>query len=303
MMRSNIGGLARLLCGLALTISTEGLSQTRSSATWAAEFYNHYRTIPDLTYRTVAGRELKLDVYQRSDLTGPAPTLFFVHGGGWVHQSKADVLGNILPWLEMGWTVVNVDYRIASQARAPAAAEDCRCALRWVAQHAKEYQFDLDRLVISGASAGAGLALLTAMAPDSAGLDGDGSPGPLPRPSAIVSLSGITDVAELMDTPNGVAWLPPGPERAEIARRVSPITYVRAGLPPILSIHGAADQFVPYQSAVRFHAALTKAGVPNQLFSIPGGQHGGYSAGTNVRIYEVIRAFLAEQHLAAPETP
>jgi dipeptidyl aminopeptidase/acylaminoacyl peptidase len=60
---------------------------------------------------------------------------------------------------------------------------------------------------------------------------------------------------------------------------------------------------VPYQSAVRFHAALTKAGVPNQLFPIPGGKHGGYAPETNVRIYEVIRAFLAEHHVAGPEKP
>ena len=290
-------------CFGALGVTAPGASgrPSPSSARWAAEFYNHYRTIADVTYKTVGGTDLKLDIYQRSDLAGPVPTLFFVHGGGWVHQSRADVLGNILPWLEMGWTVVNVDYRIANVARAPAAAEDCRCALHWVGQHAREYQFDLDRLVISGASAGGELALLCGMAPANAGLDADFPGEPLPRPAAMVSLSGITDVVELQDTPNGVAWLPRGPERTEIARQVSPVTYVRAGLPPILTIHGDADQAVPYASAVRFHAALSKVGVPNQLFTIPGGMHGGYPAETNVRIYEVIRAFLAEHHLTVSE--
>ncbi len=42
----------------------------------------------------------------------------------------------------MGMNVVNVEYRLARIAQAPAAVEDCRCALRWVIQHAREYGID-----------------------------------------------------------------------------------------------------------------------------------------------------------------
>ena len=41
-------------------------------------------------------------------------------------------------YLAMGMNVVNVEYRLARTASAPAAVEDCRCALRWVIQHAKD---------------------------------------------------------------------------------------------------------------------------------------------------------------------
>jgi acetyl esterase/lipase len=54
---------------------------------------------------------------------------------------------------------------------APAAVEDCRCALRWVIQNAKQYGIDPDSLVITGGSAGGHLALITAMLPESAGLE------------------------------------------------------------------------------------------------------------------------------------
>src|SRR5438477_2170677 len=46
------------------------------------------------------------------------------------------------PYLEMGWAVVNVEYRLARASLAPAAVEDCRCALRWVIKNAKDYNFD-----------------------------------------------------------------------------------------------------------------------------------------------------------------
>ncbi|MDE3198966.1 MAG: prolyl oligopeptidase family serine peptidase, partial [Acidobacteriota bacterium] len=82
-----------------------------------------------------------------------------------------------------------------------------------------------------------------------------------------------------------------------IAKRVSPLEYVRAGLPPILMIHGDADPTVPYQHSVRLKAALDKAGVPNELFTVPGGHHGGFSAEQNVQVYHAIAAFLKKQGL------
>jgi acetyl esterase/lipase len=80
---------------------------------------------------------------------------------------------------------------------------------------------------------------------------------------------GITDVSDVLDDPDmkdyAVAWLGKQPGRDEIARRVSPLTYVRPGLPPILTIHGSADLTVPYSHAVRLHEALDMVGVPLSL--------------------------------------
>ena len=57
----------------------------------------------------------------------------------------------------------------------------------------------------------------------------------------------------------------------DVARRVSPLTYVRSGLPPILTIHGDADPTVPYQHAVRLGQELDNVGVANELHTVPGG--------------------------------
>ena len=56
------------------------------------------------------------------------------------------------------------------------------------------------------------------------------------------------------------------------------MTYVRAGLPPILSIQGDADPIVPYSQNTRLRDALTKAGHANELVTIPGGGHGNFNA-------------------------
>jgi acetyl esterase/lipase len=244
--------------------------------------------------------EVRLDIYQRNQTT-PQPTLIFMHGGFWAAGSKETSLMSLIPWFEMGWNVVNVEYRLARVALAPAAVEDCMCALRYLATNAKTYNIDLTRLVLSGESAGGHLSLTTGIIPESAGLDRGCAGAPLPKPAAIINRYGITDVSDVIDGPHkanlAAQWVGSLPNRDEIAHRVSPLTYVRAGLPPILTIHGDADPMVPYQHAVRLHQALTKVNVPNQLLTIPGGKHGGFTAEERAHIYVTIREFLAKNGL------
>lgn len=281
--------------------SASAIGQLSPAASWAAHAANEYQVSPNLTYLTASNYELKLDIYKRRDTAGPQPTLIFIHGGGWVNGTKEQSLMAVMPWFEMGWNVVNVEYRLGKVALAPAAVEDCLCALRYIAAQAKTYDIDTTRLVVTGESAGGHLALTTGMIPESAGLDRQCPGAPLPKVAAIIDWYGIVDVNDLLDGDNrksyAVQWLGSLPNRDEVARRVSPMTYVRPGLPPVLAIQGDADPTVPYQHSVRLTAALTKAGVANQLVTIPGGKHGGFTPDERTRIYVAIREFLAKNGL------
>ena len=291
-------------------IPTRADAQTSESERSFVQVASGYRLSPNITYLRASGVDLKLDVYQPRAMTNPNPTLIYFHGGGWTNGSKESSALTFLPYLEMGWTVVNVEYRLADVAKAPAAVEDCRCALRWIYRNAEQYNFDLDKLVVTGNSAGGHLALTTGMLPESAGLDRQ-CPGNRRRTwstgatsteelkvAAIINWYGITDVVERMTGPPGAsgsfteAWLGSPTDREAIATRVSPLTYVRAGLPPILSIHGDADPIAPYSQATRLHEALDGAGVPNELVTVPGGGHGGFTMSESVRIFAAIREFL-----------
>jgi len=260
-----------------------------------------YRVTPNITYLTANNFEAKLDVYARSDVTTPQPTMIWIHGGGWTGGNKEGATFSLLPYMEMGWNVVNVEYRLARISPAPAAVEDCLCALRWIVRNAKQYNFDTGKLVVSGGSAGGHLALTTAMIPASAGLDRECPGTEELKVAAVVDWYGITDVADLLDGANmktyAVQWLGSMPNRVEVAKRVSPLTYVRAGLPPIISIQGDMDPVVPYSHSVRLQDALKKVGVDGQLVTIAGGKHGGFTRAENQRAYEAIKAFLAKHGL------
>jgi acetyl esterase/lipase len=281
-------------------------AQLSEAAAWTANVANQYRVVPGVTYLTANNWEAKLDVYAVRNAAQPTPTLIYIHGGGWVAGTKEGSFLNILPYLEMGWAAVNVEYRLARVSQAPAAVEDCLCALRWVTRNAKEYNFDTSKLVVTGHSAGGHLSLPTGMIPASAGLDRQCPGNEDLKVAAIINWYGITDVGDLFEGANkqsyAVTWMGSMLNRNEIATRVSPLTYVRSGLPPILTIHGDADVTVPYSHAVRLHAALEKAGVPNQLLTIPGGKHGGFSRPETLKIYATIREFLGRYHLGRTES-
>jgi len=271
------------------------------AASWAAHAQNQYTVKPNIVYGVQNNYETKLDVYQRRDVTAPQPTIIYIHGGGWTGGTKEGSMMSLFPYFEMGWNVVNVEYRLERVSPAPAAVEDCLCALRFLAVHAKDYNIDLTRLVTTGDSAGGHLALTTGMIPQSAGLDRQ-CPGPdLPKVAAILDWYGITDVNDLLDGPNqksyAVQWLGSLPNKEAIAKRVSPLEYVRPGLPPILMVQGDADPVVPYSHSVRLKEALDKAGVPNELVTIPGGKHGGFTPDERSRIFKATKDFLTKNHL------
>ncbi len=291
-----------------LIAATAAFAPAQQPLQWALDVGNDYWLQPDVVYTTANNYQNKLDVIYPHNASAPVPAVIYIHGGGWVFGSKAGAVLETLPYLQMGWAAVNVEYRMASVSNAPAAVEDCRCALRWIVRNAKQYHIDPARLVVTGHSAGGHLSLITGMLTEAAGLDNNcAEDEPEPRVAAIVNWYGITDVAGLLAGPDrktyAVDWLGGAPDREAIARRVSPLTYVRKDLPPIITVHGDKDPVVPYSQAVRLHEALDKAGAPNQFYTVPGGGHGQFTNEQNRKAFDAVRRFLAAHDLGPVQLP
>jgi acetyl esterase/lipase len=286
---------------LGWSCSSPAFSQNKAAALsetarWASTIAEKYWLQPGITYGVANNYTLKLDVWQRKDVKTAAPTLIYYHGGGWIIGDRTGATLLFLPFLEMGWNVINVEYRMASVSIAPAAVEDCRCALRWAIRNAKQYNIDIDRIVLTGHSAGGHLSLISGMLPEGTGLDNNCDGSEKLKVAAIINWYGISNVSALLSGPErknyAAMWMGSQPDALAIAKRVSPLSYVRAGLPPILSIHGDADPVVPYDQSTRLHQALTAAGVPNELVTIKGGGHGEFTDVELEDAYEKIGAFL-----------
>ena len=217
--------------------------------------------------------ETVVDILQpKSPAKEKRPGVLFIHGGGWTGGTKESQLPHCLRYVEQGFVVANVEYRLAKAALAPAAVTDVLKAAQWFHKNASKYNVDRSRIVVTGGSAGGHLSLMVAMTPTSADL------GPPGKVAAVVNFYGITDVGDQLEGPNmrkyAVTWLPEQPGRMHLAHRLSPMTYVRKDLPPILTLHGDADETVPYEHGVKLTRALRDAGAKAEMLSVPQGKHG-----------------------------
>lgn len=268
---------------------------------------DRYWMQPDVAYNKAGGVVTKLDVWYPRDNDKPTPTLVYIHGGGWIFGSKEGAVYQFLPYLEKGWRVVNVEYRMVSDAYAPGAVEDTRCALRWIYRNAAQYKFDTSKIVLTGHSAGGHLSLITGMLPYKSPLDNrcyadeKYGEGPM-KVAAIVNWYGISDVNDLIAGPDlknyAVMWMGSQRDADAIAKSVSPLTYVSKDNPPVISIHGDKDSVVPYSQSVRLHDALTKAGVKNKLVTVKDGDHGMFKQTDYEQAFVEIWKFLSENNVS-----
>jgi acetyl esterase/lipase len=238
------------------------------------------------TERTIPGvvGPLTVRVHSPAARPGPRPLIVHLHGGGWVlgstesHDPLCTVLAD-----DLGAVVVSVDYRMAPEDLAPAAADDAIAATAWLAEHASEVGADDGaRVAVIGDSAGGNLAALVAIAAR------DGAVPPLAAQVLIYPSTDLTrsspSMARLTDEPflsrdeidRFVSlYLGTGSDREVAADdpRVSP-AFVEdlRGVPPALVITAEHDPMV--DEGVAYATRLADAGVEVRHTTYVGVPHG-----------------------------
>ena len=250
------------------------------------------RTVP---YATVdGGRVLSLDVYLPSPRPAtPSRPLLVVHGGFWAAGQRGEGSLASRALAERGFTVFDVEYRIAPQPNWQTALGDVKCAVGWVKQHATTDDWNVDpkKVTLLGRSAGAHLALTaayTATADDlPSSCPAGGSAGGVAFDTAVesvIALYGPTDLTwayahpanlRAADSPARLrAFLGDVPEREpERYRAMSPTERVTANAPRTLLAQGGRDQFVASDQMDRLASRLAALGVPHETLFIPYAQH------------------------------
>jgi acetyl esterase/lipase len=204
------------------------------------------------------------------------PTLVWFHGGAWLYGDKSTSVPNVFHYLENGWNVVNVNYRLGP-GTAPQAVDDAMCAYKWAVDRALALG-NSKRFVVSGSSAGGHLALAVGLLNSS----GDHVCRAGIAPAAVVNWFGITDIAmleeylaaELPQQNYALIWIGDENRIAEISDNYSPVSLITDSSPPIISIHGTDDVVVPYSQAKALHARLRTR---NKLVTMQDGAHGGFT--------------------------
>ena len=232
----------------------------------------------DLVYKTVNGAVLTLDLYCPEKVSGLAPVIVWIHGGGWRRGGKRKCPAVAL--VPDGFAVASIDYRLSSTAPFPAQIEDCKAAVRWLRANAANYNLDADRIGVWGMSAGGHLAALLGTSGGVPELEGSGDNMQYSsRVQAVCDVAGPVDLLALTNLGpkrrfaiEGLLGRAPEKDKATTA---SPLHYVSKDDPPFLIVHGEGDRVVPVEQSQRLYEELRKAGVNATLKILPQVGHQG----------------------------
>jgi acetyl esterase/lipase len=174
------------------------------------------------------------------------PVLLFIHGGGWRNGSKNGFAKQGQLLARNGVGVVAVNYRLSPKVKHPEHIKDVARAFAWTHQNIAKYGGRPDQLFVSGHSAGGHLAALLAV--DDSYLKAE--------KLALKDVKGVIPISGVFRVGGGRLGEVFGD--ADSSRQASPLTHVRAGLPPFLILYGDKELGNLGKQAEEFGQALQK---------------------------------------------
>lgn len=209
----------------------------------------------NLTYVEYGNRSLSLDLYAPTPTMKEArPAIVLVHGGNW-QSGKREYLAPLAQQLALrGYVTAAVDYRLATDAKYPAAIHDVKSAIRWMKTNAKTYGINPDRIAVAGAGVGGHIASLVGVTNGVAKFDPQASSNILTSDvKVVINIDGVVDFTSdtARNSLNGAdptsdasIWLGGSyKENPQAWHEVSPIQYVNQKTTPMLFIVGEDERY------------------------------------------------------------
>lgn len=201
--------------------------------------------LEEITLGTYDGTPVTLTIYvPPGDMLYPA--ILDLHGGGWKDRQVENDKPMMERLAQRGFVTALVAYRLSGAAKYPAALNDCKSAVRYLRANASKYKIDPERIGVMGGSAGGHLSGLLAMTNGKPEFEGD---GPHRETSSSVKACIVMAATQDLVTANkdktgegSIAFFGAScADKPELYKDASPITHVRAGVPPVIFIEGEKD--------------------------------------------------------------
>ena len=246
-------------------------------------------TVNSYIYQNLAYGEHErqnLDLYIPKKHDGEVGLILMIHGGAWIAGDKSSYSEAIKNWSDNhGYVAASINYRYLSyEVSFDDILDDIESALYCIKAKAAEKGINIDKMLLSGHSAGGHLSMLYAYARKAS--------SPI-APAAVVNDSGPTDLLDpnfhnekatddLKNLYTQIASLVYGEpltlEQAYLAndllKKASPLYYIDANTVPTVVNHGMKDEIVPYSNAVSLESKLAECGVAHIMNPYPNSGHG-----------------------------
>jgi acetyl esterase/lipase len=195
-----------------------------------------------------------------------------------------------------GYAVMSINYKLSIKDKAtwPQSVLDAKTAVRWLRKNAERLQINPAKIGALGYSAGGNLASMLAVTQPKDGFEPPGEGA-----TAIACAADIYGAVDLINYHDMKMFNKTRAEAPELYKKGSPITYLDKSDPPMLLIHGTADETVPMSQSETFAKALKEADAPHELVIIPGAPHTFDLEPKQRDLRPVVLGFL-DKHLKAP---
>ena len=239
----------------------------------------------DVVYGHKDGMALVYDVLMPDSANGAA--ILFMMSGGWYSswappKTRARQFKDML---DAGFTLIPVYHGSAPRYHVPDAYSDVSRAVRHVKLNAVSYGVDVNRIGVTGGSAGGHLSLMLGLDSDTGKNDERDAVMQVDNSvAAVVAYFPPVAFREEESLPVGIvnnvaeeellSRFPALDYDPELVPTVSPILFVAANDPPTLLIHGDEDPLVDVTHSYAIKEKFEKEGVESELIVIPGGKHG-----------------------------
>ncbi|WP_157929907.1 alpha/beta hydrolase [Brevibacterium epidermidis] len=260
-----------------LFTATFGLSAIDSASPDRHEVYD----------KSTSGDDLSVSIYEPKGTKGPAPTIMYVHGGGWIAGEPNAASSELRELADHGYLVISVEYELATLDNATwqSAPSQVACAASWIQTNADALGADMDRLAFWGESSGSNMVANTAGAA-AQGTAESSCGGKVPAPAAVIADYPAFDVTGLYENaPTG-----PGagtgtrlfatsytggtpeeyPERYAVADSV---THLEAPAPPVLMMTAMRDDVITPSDQLAWAESARSRGVDVQTVQVPLANH------------------------------
>lgn len=259
----------------------------------------------EVVYKKIGDLELKINIFRPSVQAKSKGAMVLIHGGGWNSGKPEAMQRHAEHFAKRGLVVFTPEYRVRKRNNTTIveAVEDAKSAVAWVKAHATEYNFEPNKIIVGGGSAGGHLATSTIM------LEGIGDETPMQdyKPSCLVLFNPVLDVSK-----DGYGYRVVKEELKAYGltwQQLSPMEHITEGLPPMIVLVGDKDKVLKKNVALKFEERMKKqgndftlklyTGAEHAFFNFGYGKKQGYPKGTvNRYYYEVLQEvdnFLVKQ--------